>query len=113
MGLLQCVKGSTEPHVNTLSKPLDSISGNVKWHGSDKYGEPTEEGMLPGSTLLLERKKSRNIGSKNKRLLIDSQDALALKLTWEEVQGMLRPPQSARPSIFVVEDYEFEEYEVS
>lgn len=108
---MQCVKGSTEPHMNALSKPLDSISGNVKWHGSDKYGEPTEEGMLPGSTLVLERKKSRNIGSKNKRLLIDSQDALALKLTWEEVQGMLRPPQSARPSIFVVEDYEFEEYE--
>ena len=69
--------------------------------------------MSPTSLLMLERKKSRNIGSKSKRLLIDNQDVLALRLTWEEVQGMLRPPQSATPSVVMIEDYEFEEYEVS
>lgn len=89
---MQSIKGSTEPQTNAnLSRQLDSSGGNVKWLGGEKYGEPTEESMLPASipasTLMLEKKKGRNIGSKNKRLLIDSQDAMALKLTWEEVQG--------------------------
>lgn len=110
-GLLQSMKGSTDTHMNALSRQLDSAGGNLRWHNSEKCIERTEEGMLSTSMLMPERKKSRNIGSKSKRLLIDSQDVLALRLTWEEVQGMLRPPQSARPSVVVIEDYEFEEYE--
>jgi hypothetical protein len=57
-----------------------------------------------------ERKRSRNIGSKSKRLLIENQDALELKLTWEELQDMLRPPP-VKPSTIIIEDHEFEEYE--
>ncbi|XP_010683489.2 B3 domain-containing protein Os07g0679700 isoform X2 [Beta vulgaris subsp. vulgaris] len=110
-GLIQSMKGSTDTHMNALSRHLDSAGGNVRWHNSEKCNERTEEGMLPTSIQMLDRKKSRNIGSKSKRLLIDDQDVLALRLTWEEVQGMLRPPQSARPSVVVIEDYEFEEYE--
>ncbi|XP_021836215.1 B3 domain-containing transcription repressor VAL2 isoform X2 [Spinacia oleracea] len=105
-GSVQSMKGSTDAHMNALSRQLDSSGGNVPWNNSEKCNERTEE-----VTLTLERKKSRNIGSKSKRLLIDNQDVLALRLTWEEVQGMLRPPQSARPSVVVIEDYEFEEYE--
>lgn len=60
-----------------------------------------------------ERKRSRNIGSKSKRLLIDRLDALELKLTWEEAQDMLRPPPTVMPSIVTIEDHVFEEYEVS
>lgn len=112
-GLIQSMKGSTDTHMNALSRHLDSAGGNVRWHNSEKCNERTEEGMLPTSIQMLDRKKSRNIGSKSKRLLIDDQDVLALRLTWEEVQGMLRAPQSARPSVVVIEDYEFEEYEVS
>ncbi|CAO2839151.1 unnamed protein product [Amaranthus hypochondriacus] len=110
-GFLQSVKGSADAHVNAMSRQLDSAGGIVRWHNSEKCNERTEEGMSPTSLLMLERKKSRNIGSKSKRLLIDNQDVLALRLTWEEVQGMLRPPQSATPSVVMIEDYEFEEYE--
>ncbi|XP_021766999.1 B3 domain-containing transcription repressor VAL2-like [Chenopodium quinoa] len=108
-GLLQSMKGSTDTHINALPRQLDSAGGNVPWHSS--CNERTEDGMLSTSMMMLERKKSRNIGSKSKRLLIDNQDVLALRLTWEEVQGMLRPPQCARPTIVVIEDYEIEEYE--
>lgn len=58
------------------------------------------------------QKKGSHIGSKSKRLHIDHGDALELKLTWEEAQDLLRPPLSEKPSIVVIEDHEFEEYEV-
>ncbi|KAK9755421.1 hypothetical protein RND81_01G023600 [Saponaria officinalis] len=101
-GVPQTMKGCTDTHMNALSRQLDSSGVN---------GEPTEEGLLSSSTMMTGSKKGRNIGAKSKRLLIDNQDAQALKLTWEEVQGMLRPPLNAKPSIVVIEDFEFEEYE--
>ncbi|GKA88904.1 B3 domain-containing transcription repressor VAL2-like protein isoform X2, partial [Tanacetum coccineum] len=55
------------------------------------------------------KKRSRNIGSKSKRLLIESQDALDLKYTWEELQDMLFSP--TQPSTVTINDQEFEEYE--
>ncbi|XP_017698753.2 B3 domain-containing transcription repressor VAL2-like [Phoenix dactylifera] len=66
---------------------------------------------LPIPLLALEKKRSRNIGSKSKRLLMENEDAFELKLTWEEAQDLLRPPPSVKPSIVMIEDHEFEEYE--
>lgn len=60
-----------------------------------------------------EKKKSRNIGSKSKRLLIHSEDAVELRITWEEAQELLRPAPSAKPTIVMVDNHEFEEYDVS
>lgn len=60
-----------------------------------------------------EKKKSRNIGSKSKRLLMHSEDAIELRITWEEAQELLRPPPSAKPTIVMVDNHEFEEYDVS
>ncbi|CAA0836202.1 B3 domain-containing transcription repressor VAL2 [Striga hermonthica] len=62
-------------------------------------------------SMLLPERKRRNIGPKSKRLLIDGHDSLELTLSWEEVQDMLCPPPSVKPSTFSVEDHEFEEYE--
>jgi hypothetical protein len=104
-GLLQSVKGSADPHLNALSKHLSSAAGDVSWHKSEKHEDRTREGFLLPS--------ARNIGSKSKRLLIDSQDALELKLTWEEAQDLLYPPPTLKPSILMIEDHEFEEYDVS
>lgn len=78
----------------------------------EKHGIDPKDGLQPTSMLVPERKKSRNIGLKSKRLLIDSQDALELKLNWEVAQDMLCPPLSEKPSIVSIEDHEFEEYEV-
>ncbi|KAK7855823.1 B3 domain-containing transcription repressor VAL2 isoform X2 [Quercus suber] len=106
-GLLQSLKGSADPNLNALSKHLSSATGDISWHKSEKLEDRTREGLL----LLPERKKARNIGSKSKRLLIDSQDVLELKLTWEEAQDLLYPPPTFKPSIVMIEDHEFEEYE--
>ncbi|KAH9621418.1 hypothetical protein KSS87_003512 [Heliosperma pusillum] len=103
-GLPQSMKGPTDTHLN-----INSAGGNVYMHNSEK--SPSEEGLLPSPMTTAEKKKGRNIGAKSKRLLIDNQDVQALRLTWEEVQGMLRPPQNVKPSIVVVDDFEFEEYE--
>ncbi|ONK65680.1 uncharacterized protein A4U43_C07F39590 [Asparagus officinalis] len=51
-------------------------------------------------------------GSRNKRLRIENEDSLELKLTWEEAQELLRPPPDD-PSVFVIEGHEIEEYEES
>ncbi|EOY04457.1 High-level expression of sugar-inducible gene 2, putative isoform 2 [Theobroma cacao] len=110
-GLLQSLKGSTDPHLNALSKHLSSASGDISWHKSDKHEDRTREGLLLPSMLAPERKRTRNIGSKSKRLLIDSQDALELKLTWEEAQDLLRPPPSIKPSVVTIENHDFEEYD--
>ncbi|XAR68715.1 hypothetical protein NMG60_11000064 [Bertholletia excelsa] len=108
---LQPLKGNADPRLNALSKHLNSASGDFNWHIMEKHASDTKDSMVLPSMLMPERKRSRNIGSKSKRLLIDSQDALELKLTWEEVQDMLRPPPSEKPTIVSIEDHEFEEYE--
>ncbi|XP_044472767.1 B3 domain-containing transcription repressor VAL2-like isoform X2 [Mangifera indica] len=110
-GVLQSLKGSTDPHLNTLSKNLNSTPGDINWLKSERYEDKTRESLLLPSMLVPERKRSRNIGSKSKRLLMDRLDALEIKLTWEEAQDMLRPPLSVMPSIITIEDHVFEEYE--
>lgn len=112
-GLLQCMNGNSDPHLKAFSKHLNLSGGDINWQMTDKHGGKGMGGSLPPTMLAPERKRSRNIGSKSKRLLIDNQDALELKLTWEEIQEMLRPPTSAKPTTVTIEDYEFEEYEVS
>ncbi|OVA17284.1 B3 DNA binding domain [Macleaya cordata] len=111
-GLLQSMKGSTDPHLTALSEHIHSADGDVSWRKTEKHGRRSNEGLQLQQLLVPEKKRSRNIGSKSKRLLMDSEAALELKLTWEEAQDLLRPPPSVEPSIVVIEDHEFEEYEV-
>ncbi|KAM5560672.1 B3 domain-containing transcription repressor VAL2 [Rosa sericea] len=107
---MQSMKGM-DPHLSALSKQLTTASGDLSWDKSEKHESRTREGLLLQSLVVPERKRTRNIGSKSKRLLIDSQDALELKLTWEEAQDLLRPPPAVKPSTVMIEDLEFEEYE--
>lgn len=60
-----------------------------------------------------EKKRTRTIGAKNKRLLLHSEESMELRLTWEEAQDLLRPSPSAKPTIVVIEEKEIEEYDVS
>ncbi|KAI4353546.1 hypothetical protein L6164_002487 [Bauhinia variegata] len=110
-GLLQSLKGSSDTNMNVLSKRWNSASGEVNWQNIEMPEGRKREGLLLPPGLVPDRKRTRNIGSKTKRLVIDSQDALELKLTWEEAQDLLRPPPSVKPSLVMIEDHEFEEYE--
>ncbi|KAM7501707.1 hypothetical protein LguiB_000611 [Lonicera macranthoides] len=76
-------------------------------HGGVKTEEHTE------SPLIMEKKKkkSRQIGSKSKRLHMHSEDAMELRVTWQEAQDMLRPSPRAIPTIVMIEDHEIEEYD--
>ncbi|XP_068497031.1 B3 domain-containing protein Os07g0563300-like isoform X1 [Phaseolus vulgaris] len=80
------------------------------WSKVDKSGYIAKEAL--GSKSLISRKrKSGLLGSKSKRLRIENEDLIELKITWQEAQGLLRPPPSHIPSIVVIEGFEFEEYE--
>ncbi|KAK2977126.1 hypothetical protein RJ640_017650 [Escallonia rubra] len=57
------------------------------------------------------KRKNSTLGSKSKRLRIENEDMIELKLTWEQAQGLLRPPPNHVPSVMVIEGFEFEEYE--
>ncbi|TQD78326.1 hypothetical protein C1H46_036131 [Malus baccata] len=63
-GLLQSFKGSMDPHLNALSKHLTTSSGDISWNKTEKQEGRTREGLLLPS-LVPERKRTRNIGSKN------------------------------------------------
>ncbi|ONM58478.1 B3 domain-containing transcription factor VAL3 [Zea mays] len=77
----------------------------------DKDGLTQKEGpgtgsSSPGSV----KRKTTILGQKNKRLRMDNEESMELKITWEEAQELLRPPPKA-PSIVIVDGHEFEEYE--
>ncbi|KAK4419810.1 B3 domain-containing transcription repressor VAL1 [Sesamum alatum] len=72
-------------------------------------GGRTSDDSLQRHMPISEKKKARNI--KNKRLLMPSDDAMELRITWEEAQELLRPSPTAEPNIVMVEDHEFEEFE--
>ncbi|KAM3692230.1 hypothetical protein ACJW31_08G073400 [Castanea mollissima] len=109
-GLFQTMKGSTEPHL-ILSENLHSGDGDIRLHTSDSHGLGTNEDSLQQPMPISEKKRTRNIGAKSKRLLMNSEEALELRLTWEEAQDLLRPPPSVKPSVVTIEDHEFEEYD--
>nr|XP_043609785.1 B3 domain-containing protein Os07g0679700-like [Erigeron canadensis] len=61
-------------------------------------------------SVIQEEKKTRNIGSKSKRLHMHCEDALEIKFTWEEAQDFFKPPPS-KPTVVVIENCELEEYD--
>lgn len=66
----------------------------------------------PGVECSSGKKKSSMMITRSKRQKVEKGDHNLLKLTWEEAQGFLLPPPNLTPSRVVIEDYEFEEYEV-
>ncbi|XP_057453488.1 B3 domain-containing transcription repressor VAL2 isoform X3 [Lotus japonicus] len=109
--VVQSQKGCSETHLNALSKSWNSAGGDMNWHNIDMPEGRKRDGLPVPPVMVPEKKRTRNIGSKSKRLLFDSQDALELQLTWEEAQDLLRPPPTVKPSVVMIEDHEFEEYD--
>ncbi|CAN1303305.1 B3 domain-containing transcription repressor VAL2 [Linum perenne] len=105
------VQGSNDAHLTAMSKQLPSANGDISWHKSEKQEDMTREGLMQPSTRVPEKKRSRNIGTKGKRLSMDSRDSLELKVTWEEAQDLLRPAPTSKPNIVTIDDHEFEEYD--
>lgn len=110
--LLHSTKGNGEPHLNGHPRP-PHLSPGAAGLLKTENGEITNNNSLDQKISSLEKKRTRNIGLKSKRLLIGNEDAMELRLTWEEAQDLLRPPPRVKPSIVTIEDQVFEEYDVS
>ncbi|XP_038694706.1 B3 domain-containing transcription repressor VAL1-like [Tripterygium wilfordii] len=104
-------KGNVGPHLYVLPEHLSLAEGDNGWNKYENPGGGTNGGSVQRAAPISEKKRTRNIGSKNKRLLMNSEDALELRLTWEEAQDLLRPPPGVKPSVVTIEDHEFEEYD--
>ncbi|XP_018476649.1 B3 domain-containing transcription repressor VAL1 [Raphanus sativus] len=86
----------------------------VPEHLSSPYGKKSEMNggkFCDDPSGVKEKKRTRTIGAKNKRLLMRSEESMELRLTWEEAQELLRPSPSAKPTVVVIEEHEFEEFE--
>lgn len=111
-----CVNNENLPIISGYPGPHQSLKVNITSQLCNFSEAERDKGSYKAnkraSSIEQLQKKGGHIGSKSKRLHIDHGDALELKLTWEEAQDLLRPPLSEKPSIVVIDDHEFEEYEV-
>ncbi|XP_021642881.2 B3 domain-containing transcription repressor VAL2 isoform X2 [Hevea brasiliensis] len=117
MGFRKATNNSDTQEAQTTALPSGTASaetsfsadGDIGWNKGESQG-----GKINGDARhqpTAEKKRNRNIGPKSKRLLMHREDALELRLTWEEAQDLLRPPPSVKPSIVTIEDHEFEEFD--
>ena len=60
-----------------------------------------------------DKKRTRTVGAKHKRMLWRSEEAMEVRITWEETQELIRPSPSEKPTVVVIEEHEFEEFNVS
>ena len=81
------------------------------WSKVDKSGYIAKE-VLGAKSSISRKRKNSTLRTKSKRIRIENEDLIQLKITWEEAQGLLRPPPNLVPSVVLIEGFEFEEYEV-
>ncbi|KAJ0260027.1 B3 domain-containing transcription repressor VAL1 [Hirschfeldia incana] len=58
-----------------------------------------------------DKKRTRTVGAKSKRLLWRSEESMEVRVTWEETQELIRPSPSEKPTVVVIEEHEFEEFD--
>ncbi|KAF6167651.1 hypothetical protein GIB67_031234 [Kingdonia uniflora] len=90
---------SSMNHIN-LTDPASSWAKAVKPGGKNEYGDK-----------FARKRKISTLGSKSKSLQTDIEDIIEIKITWEEAQGLLRPPPEYAPNIMFFDGHEFEESE--
>ncbi|KAL2508214.1 B3 domain-containing transcription repressor VAL1 [Forsythia ovata] len=93
--------------------PNDDSPGETSFSGPTdnplSNGAKTSDDSMLQHKPVSEKKKTRNM--KNKRLLMHGDDAMELRITWEEAQELLRPSPTVQPTIVMIDDHAFEEYD--
>ncbi|KAH6814471.1 hypothetical protein C2S51_023489 [Perilla frutescens var. frutescens] len=102
------VQESQAPAALNSDSPGEASFSGVNDNPTSNGGRVSDDSQ-PQNMTISEKKKARNI--KNKRLLMHNDDATELRVTWEEAQELFRPSPSAEPTVVMVEDHEFEEFE--
>ncbi|XP_047321073.1 B3 domain-containing protein Os07g0563300-like isoform X3 [Impatiens glandulifera] len=98
-------KSKTGEAVSTLPDQSSSKQANTKYQAS---GGLKDDKCDKSSSF--SKKKLSSSGSKNKRLRVETENMVELKLTQDEAQLLLRPPPNSVPAVVVVEGFMFEEY---
>ncbi|KAG1347182.1 B3 domain-containing protein [Cocos nucifera] len=96
---------------NTESRNSINTADQATWSKFDRSGFIQKDGSTARSSQGPTKRKGSNLGSKSKRLRMENEDSMELKVTWEEAQELLRPPPNHVPTIVVIEGIEIEEYE--
>ncbi|XP_073136515.1 B3 domain-containing protein Os07g0563300-like isoform X2 [Henckelia pumila] len=119
-----------EDSIKNRSGEVISIHGDLNAKSQQRFppinqdakSDPKSAGSIVKSTFnakkILETKpmahnnrKNSTLGTKNKRLRIENEDIIELKLTWKEAQLLMRPPPKISPTVFVIDGFEIEEFE--
>lgn len=102
---------SRQNKVNTETKSSSPVEQAATSKIDKDVSAPKEGPGTASSSPGPVKRKATNLTPKNKRLRMENEESMELKITWEEAQELLRPPPKA-PSIVIVDGHEFEEYEV-
>ncbi|KAH6773745.1 hypothetical protein C2S52_003351 [Perilla frutescens var. hirtella] len=92
------------------SSPADGSARNKSADVISVNGHMKEK-ILDDKPVTHVKRKNSNLNAKSKRLRIENEDTMELKLTYKEAQGLMRAPAKIVPSSFVVDGCEFEEFE--
>lgn len=104
---LKCSPGSPSFLPMLQAELVDSA---ITWSNIDKSGYIAKDAVGVKSSVPRKR-KNNSLDSVSKCLKIDNMGAIELKITWEEAQGLIRPPHNHAPRVVIIEGFEFEEYE--
>lgn len=86
----------------------ESQSTPSKTDGPGNLPKEGCEAISPGRT----KRRNGTLGLKGKRVRIENEDNVDLEVSWEQVQGLLRPPPDKEPTVYEIDGFEIEEYEV-
>ncbi|XP_048135875.1 B3 domain-containing transcription repressor VAL1-like isoform X2 [Rhodamnia argentea] len=109
--LFRTSNGIKDPRLNPSSELLSNNDADTCCDKTEDDVGRTCQDPAKQALPVPEKKRTRNIGSKSRRMLIHNEDVLELRLTWEEAQDLLRPPPCVKPSTVTVEGHVFEEYD--
>ncbi|XP_074267800.1 B3 domain-containing transcription repressor VAL1-like isoform X2 [Silene latifolia] len=98
-----------ENHLTFLPEQLETLNGDTVLNKYEKLSMASKDASQQPNLAPL-KKRMRDISSKSKRSIMHNEDAVEIRLSWEDTQDLLRPPPNAEPNIVLVEDIEFEEY---
>ncbi|PHT90595.1 hypothetical protein T459_05708, partial [Capsicum annuum] len=106
-------KFSEEVRANSTKKGFSSTThvAATSARAETKMSDDLVKESLGNNRSIHCKRKGSMLGSKRKRLRIDNEDLVDLKVTVVQAQGLMRPPSSGAPTVIVIEGCEIEEYE--
>ncbi|CAA6672036.1 unnamed protein product [Spirodela intermedia] len=109
-------EGTSAPSISSLRNSSESATASIPFDQgtlseSGRSGIIQKEVTPSRYPMLSSKRKSSTLGTKSKRLRMENEDSIEVKLSWEEAQELLCPPPNYKPSVLIIEGHEIEEYE--